>query len=211
MTGNRIGLGAEMGASPLYESAPSYRPLHMLGFRSIRWRIAVPFCILTASVLAGLYFYSLFQFRQFHMDQIQYRLTADALLLSGNLRLSDGLSQSHWQAGDTEVARLVRGWGEQLDARVTIVLADGSVLADSLVDPLSMASQIEQPEVRAALTEGTGYSVRTSRALGYEMVYAAAVVAPGRKDSDSPDSVPNAEELGVLRVSVPGAEIEAAA
>ena len=182
----------------------------MLGFRSIRWRIAVPFCILTAAVLAGFYFYSLSQFRQFHIDQLQHRLTADALLLSGNLRLSEGLAESLWQADDVEVTRLVRAWGGQLDARVTVVLADGSVLADSQVDPLSMTGQLEQPEIRAALTEGTGNSVRTSRAFGFEMLYAAAAVTPGRIDLTSTDSLPQAEALGVLRVSVPSTEIEAA-
>ncbi len=182
----------------------------MLGFRSIRWRIAVPFCLLTAAVLAGFYFLSLSQLRQFHTDQLRHRLTADALLLSGNLRLSEGLAESLWQAGDVEVARLVRAWGDQLDARVTVVLADGSVLADSQVDPLDMAVQFEQPEIRAALTEGTGYSVRTSRAFGFEMLYATAAVTPSRVDRAGTDSQPQAEALGVLRVSVPSTEIEAA-
>lgn len=210
MTGKRAGFGAGIRVSPLYEGALSAPPRQMLGFRSIRWRIAVPFCILTAVVLAGFYFFSLAQFRQFHTDQLRHRLIADALLLSGNLRLSEGLAESLWQAGDVEAARLVRAWGDQLDARVTVVLADGSVLADSQVDPLDMAGQFEQQEIRAALKEGTGYSVRMSRALGFEMLYAAAAVTPSSADRASTDSQPQTEALGVLRVSVPSAEIEAA-
>lgn len=210
MRGKRAGFGAGIRVSPPYEGALSAPPRQMLGFRSIRWRIAVPFCILIAAVLAGFYFFSLAQFRQFHTDQLRHRLIADALLLSGNLRLSEGLAESLWQAGDVEAARLVRAWGDQLDARVTVVLADGSVLADSQVDPLNMAGQFEQPEIRAALKEGTGYSVRMSRALGFEMLYAAAAVTPSSADRASTDSQPQTEALGVLRVSAPSAEIEAA-
>ena len=210
MTGKRTSAGAESRASRPNESALPYRPQHMPGFRSIRWRIAVPICILTAAVLAGFCFFSLLRFRQFHLDQLQNRLTADALLLSGNRQLRTGLAESRWQAGDIEVARLVRAWGNQLDSRITLVLADGSVLADSLVDPLTMESQIGQPEVRAALKEGTGYSARASRVGGSNMLYAAAAVAPQPDDTDSADSGVPAGALGVLRVAVPSSEIDAA-
>ncbi len=180
----------------------------MLGFRSIRWRIAVPFCLLTAAVLAGVYAFSLSRFRQFHIGQLRSRLTADALLLSGNARLGEGLAGSLWQAGDSELTGLVRAWAGQLDARVTVVLADGTVLADSQADPSNMAGQSEQPEIRAALAEGTGYSVRASRASGSGTLYAAAAVTPGETGRAGTDSSPQAEPLGVLRLSVPGSEIE---
>ncbi|MXY92844.1 MAG: cell wall metabolism sensor histidine kinase WalK [Caldilineaceae bacterium SB0664_bin_27] len=185
-------------------------PQQMLGFRSIRWRITVPFCLFAAAVLAGIFFFSFIQVRQFHTDQLRHRLTVDALLLSGNLQLREGLAESLWQAGDVELARLVRAWGDQLDARVTVILADGTVLADSQMDPSNMAGQFDLPEVRAALNEGTGYSVRTSRAFGFEMLYAAAAVTPDSVDRANTDSRQQAEALGVLRVSAPSTEIEAA-
>lgn len=208
MTDRPAGFGTGIRVSPLCGSALSAPPRHMLGFRSIRWRIAVPFCLFTAAVLAGVYAFSLSQFRQFHIDQLRSRLTADALLLSGNSRLNEGLAGSLWQAGDIELTGLVRAWADQLDARVTVVLADGAVLADSQADPSNMAGQSEQPEIRAALTAGTGYSVRASRASGSETLYAAAAVTPGETGRAGTDSPPHAEALGVLRLSVPGSEIE---
>lgn len=120
------------------------------------------------------------------------------------------MAESLWQAGDVEAAKLVRAWGDQLDARVTVFLADGTVLADSQVDPSDMVGQVEQTEIRAALIEGTGYSVRTSRAFGFEMLYAAAAVFPNSVDRASTDGRPQAGALGVLRVSAPSSEIEAA-
>ncbi len=185
----------------------SFGPQHMLGFRSIRWQIAVPFCLLSAALLAGLYFFSLSFFRQTQYEQHRLRLGADAQLLSGNLQLRDGLVESRWQVGDIEPARLVRAWGDQLDARVTIVLADGSVLADSQADPSSMESQLEQPEILAAFQEGTGYSVRVSRVVGSEMLFAAAAIGLG-SDLGSANAGDTNEALGVMRVSVPGSKID---
>lgn len=208
MTDRPAGFDTGIRVSPLCGSALSAPPRLMLGFRSIRWRIAVPFCLLTAAVLAGVYAFSLSRFRQFHIDQLRSRLTADALLLSGNSRLGEGLAGSRWQAGDSELTELVRAWAGQLDARVTVVLADGTVLADSQADPSNMAGQSEQPEIRAALAEGTGYSVRAGRAAGSETLYAAAAVTPGETGRAGTDSSPQAEPLGVLRLSVPGSEIE---
>ena len=121
--------------------------------------------------------------------------------------MRDGLAESRWQVGDIEPARLVRAWGNQLDARVTIVLADGSVLADSQADPSSMESQLEQPEILAALQEGTGYSVRMSRVVGSEMLFAAAAVGLGT-DLGSANTGDNDKALGVMRVSVPRSEID---
>ena len=187
-----------------------FRPQQMPVFRSIRWRIVVPFCFSTAAVLAVLYSYSLSQFRQFHLDQQRHRLSAEANLLSGDRQLRDGLAESRWHAGDIELVRLVRAWGGQLDARVTIVLADGSVLADSLADPSTMAGLLEEPEILAALQEGTGFSARLSRLFGTEMLYAAAAIAPPGDLSRRADSGEGAEAVGFLRVSVGRSEIETA-
>ncbi len=161
--------------------------------------------------MAVLYFYSHSQFKQFYSDQHRHRLGADALLLSENRQLRDGLTQSRWQAGDIELVRLVQAWGIQLDVRVTVALADGSVLADSLADPSSMAGLQEQPEVAEALQEGTGFSARMSSVFGTEMLYAAAAVAPqedGSSNAESGDSTEAA--VGILRLSVPSSEIDTA-
>ena len=64
--------------------------------------------------------------------------------------------------------------------------------------PCRWATRANQPEIRAALTVGTGYTIRLSRALGSEMLYAAAAVGPSE------------EPLGVLRLSAPRAEVAAA-
>ena len=186
------------------------RPQHMPGFRSIRWRIVVPISFLTAAVLAVLYFYSFSQFRQIQLEQLRNRLSSGAQLLSTNRQMRDGLAESRWQEGDIELVRLARAWGEQLDARVTIALADGSVLADSVADASSMANQLVQPEIREALQTGTGFSARVSSEFGSETLYAAAAVAPPADYTEGSDSSDAADVLAVLRISAPSSETDVA-
>ena len=63
--------------------------------------------------------------------------------------------------------------------RVTLVLPDGSVLADSGADPGAMGDHGGRPEVRAALAGSAATSRRRSATLGQELLYAAAPVRRG--------------------------------
>ncbi|HUW71001.1 MAG TPA: ATP-binding protein [bacterium] len=65
------------------------------------------------------------------------------------------------------------------DMRITIVLANGTVLADSASDPSTMENHASRPEIRVALEGRFGTSVRRSPTLGKDMVYAAAPVYAG--------------------------------
>jgi two-component system phosphate regulon sensor histidine kinase PhoR len=67
---------------------------------------------------------------------------------------------------------LVRGASAQLGARVTVVRADGVVLADSEArQPLENHAQ--RPEIVAARTNGDGFAVRHSATLGRDLFYLA--------------------------------------
>lgn len=86
------------------------------------------------------------------------------------------------------------GMGRHLGARITYI-ADGKVLADTEVpgpETAELEDHAGRPEVVAALAEGFGTDVRTSRTTGRQTVYAAM-----RADNlpDLPD--------GIMRVAVP--------
>jgi two-component system phosphate regulon sensor histidine kinase PhoR len=57
--------------------------------------------------------------------------------------------------------------------RTTVIAADGKVLADSEVDPSSMENHSDRPEVREALANGEGRSLRRSVSLGRNLLYLA--------------------------------------
>ena len=67
----------------------------------------------------------------------------------------------------------------RLSARVTIVAADGRVLADSRADTTHMENHAGRPEVAAALAGRTGFGIRRSETVGAEFLYCAV---PLRRD-----------------------------
>ncbi len=64
-------------------------------------------------------------------------------------------------------------WMAQTGARVTVIAADGKVLADSHEDPEKMASHTDRPEIQEAFATGRGQAVRYSETVARELVYLA--------------------------------------
>jgi two-component system phosphate regulon sensor histidine kinase PhoR len=145
-------------------------------FSSIRWRIAIPYVAFTLLIMLGLSFYLSGQAREAHLADLQAQLTAEARLLadSAGPLLSGGGSADALDS-------LARRWAGLLDARVTIIGADGTVLGESHEDRTQMDNHLYRPEVQQALSDGQGSSIRFSRTVGYEMIYVAIpVTAEGR-------------------------------
>jgi two-component system phosphate regulon sensor histidine kinase PhoR len=83
-------------------------------------------------------------------------------------------------------------------ARVTLIASDGSVVADSDVDPADLVrveNHGDRPEVRAALEGREESSTRRSETVGRRLLYLAVPLEPGR---------------GVVRLAVNLQEVEAA-
>ena len=71
----------------------------------------------------------------------------------------------------------LREWVEKMaasNARITVITADGLVLADSQSDPQTMENHAGRPEVRDALAKGDGFSVRHSVTVDRDLQYYAA-------------------------------------
>ena len=58
-------------------------------------------------------------------------------------------------------------------ARVTVIAADGAVLADSQSDPQTMENHAGRPEIAQAMAEGSGRSIRHSATVNRELLYYA--------------------------------------
>lgn len=96
---------------------------------------------------------------------------------------------------------LVHQLGAEVGARVTVIEADGEVLADSERterEVAAMENHRNRPEVRAALTQGEGSSLRYSVTLGRSMLYVAIPVREAGKI------------VGVLRLALPVTQLEEA-
>jgi two-component system phosphate regulon sensor histidine kinase PhoR len=145
-------------------------------FHGIRWRIAVPYVILILVATAGMVVYLSDLVRDAHVDDLETKLTAEARLVGDALATSPAWDEP---GGDLDAA--ARRYADLLDARVTLIAADGTVLGESDEDRVQMDNHLYRPEVQQALTNGQGSSIRFSRTVGYEMMYVAVVVpAEGR-------------------------------
>jgi two-component system, OmpR family, phosphate regulon sensor histidine kinase PhoR len=88
-----------------------------------------------------------------------------------------------------------RRTGDRARARVTVIAADGRVLADSDEASARMENHADRPEVMAALRTGSGHAVRFSHTLSRDLVYYAQTIP-----------MPDADRL-VLRLAVPMLEV----
>jgi two-component system phosphate regulon sensor histidine kinase PhoR len=161
-------------------------------FGNIRWRIAIPYMILILLAMTGLVVYLSDLVRDMHLADLETELTAEARLIGDVLASSHACDEP---GGDLDVQ--ARRYADLLDARVTIIGADGTVLGESHEDRTKMDNHLYRPEVQQALAEGQGSTIRFSRTVGYEMMYVAVpVMAEGRV-------------TGTARVALPLRQIEA--
>jgi two-component system phosphate regulon sensor histidine kinase PhoR len=124
--------------------------------------------------------------------QLERRMRSEAALLAQAVRPALG-------AGDEAgLAALVRDLAASLDdVRLTVVAADGRVLADSQGDPRLMDNHATRAEILAARRPGNAPLARVSRTVHEELLYfALAIEADGRL-------------LGFARLSVPLADVRA--
>jgi two-component system phosphate regulon sensor histidine kinase PhoR len=87
--------------------------------------------------------------------------------------------------------------GKNSSTRITVVSADGTVLADSSEDPTKMSNHASRPELITAFAGQPGYSVRYSNTLDKNMLYVAIPL------SSYSEKFP-----GALRLSVPISSID---
>jgi len=87
--------------------------------------------------------------------------------------------------------------GNLIDARVTVIARDGTVLADTWEDPTMMENHALRPEFQGALSTGLGRNTRVSATVGQEMLYTAVPIWVG------------GTLMGVARVAVPTSTIQA--
>ena len=100
-------------------------------------------------------------------------------LAAARENLSELLNLMDAQSYATDAAELVDQFALAApDKRLTIISADGVVLADSLGEELGNHS--DRPEVIQALAEGVGEAQRRSDTTGQTMLYAAKVFTDGK-------------------------------
>lgn len=168
--------------------------------RSFLWRLYTGYAVLVALVAAIFIAIVTPGLRGAYEDDVETSLAAQATLFAELARPT--LAELH-SDGIVGVAALDDPRTEDLaprldeaasstSTRLTLVLPEGTVIADSGEDPRQMSNHAMRPELRRAGEVGYGRSIRYSRTLGYRLMYVAT-----RLQTD------DGETTGFVRCSLP--------
>ncbi len=141
---------------------------------SLFWRITYPY-ILLAIVMMGVLSLFLTGFvRGVYLERTETALFSGAHVLREEIR---PLIAENPQ--DLRIDQAADQFGRDFDARVTIILADGTVVGESEKPIEEMESHFVRPEVQQALLKKEDSEIRYSDTLKAELVYAAVPVLEG--------------------------------
>jgi two-component system phosphate regulon sensor histidine kinase PhoR len=152
---------------------------------SITWKLFLSYLLVVLVAVGSLGLYLGHEIDKHYISSLKDGLRSQAALVGDQLG-SDLTRPGRIGALRSTVARAAKS----ADVRVTLIAADGTVIADSEHDPATMENHASRPEVKQALTAGRGSSIRHSATIGIDMLY---VAVPVRRD----DRV-----LGVVRVAL---------
>lgn len=130
-----------------------------------RNKLTISLLIAVFFVLAGLGL-SLGQiFKDFYFDHLSERLSKEAKIVAISV-LETGLN-------DNDLPKIVNDVGEQLAARVTVVLHTGEVIAETDANPMEMENHLNRPELIEVREKGEGQATRYSQTVGADLLYYA--------------------------------------
>ena len=162
----------------------------MTVFNTLQWRIVLAYTILIVVSMAALSFYLVNFLSGYYDSNLRDRMTKQSEVLVESIRpyFVDQLDES-------ELREITGRIGEIIDARVTIVSVDGTVLDDTGQDSSIMDNHITRPEIKTAITSRVGHSTRFSETIGKEFRYTAVRV--------------EVDEIlvGIARIGIPAADI----
>ncbi len=152
------------------------------------WKLGLTYVVLLFAVLLAVDVYSSRIQRRDYLRATEDQLSSLAQIASSRPpNLDDRAALAEWAA-----------WMSKSGARVTVIDAQGVVLADSEHDPESMENHSDRPEVIAAFASGRGASVRHSHTLNRDLVYWAVRIQP------------KAGAPAILRFALPLAQVDQA-
>ncbi len=158
----------------------------------IVWQLFPAFLLVTVLAVGAATWFATRAARQFYVDQIEQNLQSQAQQLSHYI--GPLIRAEDWEGIRVLVARE----GEIGEMRITIILPDGRVVADSMGPADLMENHASRPEIRQALETGSGRSRRFSATIGRELYYFAFRESDGN------------EVIGVVRTALPTAIVNQA-
>lgn len=119
--------------------------------------------LLTGSLFMGL-------IRSSYMNELEARLISNGKLIE------QFLTETELSLAEGELNKIVKEYGDRIEARITLINGQGVVVADNAAEKSNMENHRERQEVKRALEGEIGTTTRYSSTLGADMFYVAIPV-----------------------------------
>jgi len=131
------------------------------------WQIFVGFTILLIIALTAITWYATRSFREFYIDEFTLVLKNQAFLIRE--QAAKDILSGHLDSLQNQVKRS----DTLISTRITIILPDGRVIADSQKDPALLDNHRSRPEIMEAFGGQIGMSMRYSYSIDNNLMYVA--------------------------------------
>ncbi|HDZ69485.1 MAG TPA: HAMP domain-containing protein [Phycisphaerales bacterium] len=158
--------------------------------KRLLWQLFPSYLLITVAALLAVTWYTSHSLRKFYHNQVANDLQARARLVEQQILPS--LKKQSFQ----EIDSLCKKIGPISSTRITVILPDGEVIADSDKAVSKMENHADRPEFKQAIQKGSGRSLRFSNTLGTNMMYLALPVIEQNRI------------LAVVRTSIPATAID---
>jgi two-component system phosphate regulon sensor histidine kinase PhoR len=133
-------------------------------------QIAPLFFVLALVSVISFSVYAAILLRNFHIAQTRWDLEAVSALAGEQVGSLLAVGR------EKDVDQLVKTLGDRIKTRITVIMPDGTVIADSGRNPRSMENHAGRPEIVEALKGNIGSSTRYSSTTRKELIYVAVPV-----------------------------------
>lgn len=153
--------------------------------KKIFWQLFPSLLLISIVTLISLLFITQYTFEEFYYNQVGHSLQEKGHVLKNELKPLIEAKQYR------EVLRRVVLTSAKVNNRITVILPDGKVVADSTIDPELLENHNSRPEIKMALAGKVGRTTRFSTTLEEDYFFLALPIYKGE------------EIIAVLRNSVP--------
>ncbi len=158
--------------------ADTYRPRMLSGSR-LFWQVFPAFLLITTGALLISHWYGSYALKTFYYNNMVKRLEINCTLLRQWV-------ETHLADPNTEISHLqstINSLGDETGVRLTVILPDGKVIADSDEKPEHMDNHFNRAEIHEAIETGDfGQSFRFSNTIGTESAYVALPIYDEEKN-----------------------------
>ena len=144
------------------------------------------FIVIQLLIIGLSFYYFSTNHREFYLEQEKISLEHYSELMLNDIETAEIKNES------LSLEKKAADWADDSETRITIIAADGKVLADSHYDIAEMDNHRNRPEISEAIrSRSSGNEIRYSETIGEEMLYYAVAI------------IDKEEIIGILRTARP--------